>query len=409
VQSLTPIAYWSLNETRGSGAADSAGTPQNGTFFGPRPDQDDAGPPASLAPFGAQTGADFHDSKREYIAVPHDVVFEVAQGTIQLWFKTRDADEEQALFAKDRKGGGAGQLAIWIDDHDLKAKLEDGAKSHTITANNVVRSNTWYQMSFTFGPAGMKLYLNGALVGSNAYTGGLVGNTQPIVIGGSNASNTKESLSKLKISDPFDGWIDEVAFFGTALSPAEIEESRSAGPMAVTAPEDASDTFIGIESFQTAQPPAGGSGASTLQGTVFTEAALTNVATFFGLNGRIDLGSFDGCAPSAPREASGWTSVLKQGIELIKQKLQSHTASAERGDAHQGREHAGSKHDDWVVVAKSDAKVKDAPEKDGKSEVKVDWKGVLASFGAPLFSRGGGSSKPAQPNIAEFKPVKDKR
>jgi hypothetical protein len=410
VQRVTPIAYWSLNETSGSGAADSAGTPQNGTFFGPNPDHDDAGPPLSAAPFGAQTGIDLHDSTREYVAVQHSAEFEVPQGTIQLWFKTRDADERQALFAKDRDGNGAGHLLIWIDDHDLKVRLQTGTTSHTITANNVVWSNTWYQMTFTFGPAGMKLYLNGTQVGTNAYTGGLAANQQPIVIGGSNAThrNGTSDLSRLRITDPFDGWIDEVAFYGVALSPAEIAQTRTRGAMAVTAPGDANDSFVSIENFVFADDPrADAAAASTLQGTVFTDTALTNVATFFGLNGRIDVGTFDGRAPCEPRAGSGgWASVLKQGIELIKQKL--HAASDERGDARQETKQAK---DDWVVVAKSEEKAKDAIEKDRKSDAKIDWKGALASLGAPLFSRGGGHSRPAQPNIAEFnhQPGKGKR
>jgi len=245
VDRVAPIAYWSLNEVEGSFVSDSAGTPQDGEFFGENTDQDDPGPPASLAPFGAQTGADFHDRKSEYIAVAHDAVFEVAEGSIQLWFKTDDAGERQALFAKDRNGTGAGQLTIWIDDRDLKVKLETATGSRMIDTddtahNNPVRSNRWYQLTFTFGPAGMKLYLDGVLVGSNSYTGGLIGNQQPIVIGGSNGTNTDDSgnLSKLKISDPFDGHIDEVSFYGAALSAEQIAQTRGRGAKGIVAPGD---------------------------------------------------------------------------------------------------------------------------------------------------------------------------
>ena len=93
-------------------------------------------------------------------------------------------------------------------------------------------------------------------------------------------------------------------------------------------------------------------------------------------------------------------------MDFIKQKL--HSASDERGDA---RHETKQAKDDWVVVAKSEAKAKDAIEKDRKSDAKIDWKGALASLGAPLFSRGGGHSRPAQPNVAEFnhQPGKSKR
>jgi hypothetical protein len=409
VQRITPIAYWSLNQASGRTLPDSAGTPQNATFYGSHSPDLDPGPPLSAAPFGAQSAADLHESRDEYIAVRHDAAFEVAQGSFQLWFKTRDADERQGLIAKDRDGNGAGQFAIWIDDHDLKVKLESGSQTYNIVANNVLSSNTWYQMTFTFGPAGMKLYLNGTLVGSNAYTGGLASNRQPIVIGATNSKNHYDGtdLAKIQVSDAFDGWIDEVAFYGTALSAGEIAQTRQRGAMAVTAPQDANDNFVSIERFVFADPAhAGTSSASTLQGTVFGAAALTNTATFFGLNGSVDAGAtFDGRAP-APREAApGWASVLKQGYEFVKQKLQARAEVS--GGAHAS---AG----EWLVLSEAEAKVKDAAAKDGKdgarAEAKVDWKGALASFGASLLHRGGAAAKPVQPNIAEFKqPGKNKR
>ena len=78
---VLPIAYWNLNETEGRMIADSAGSPQDGLFYGRRPDLDDPGPPNSQASFGAQTGADFHGKSSEYIAVGHDEEFELAEGT----------------------------------------------------------------------------------------------------------------------------------------------------------------------------------------------------------------------------------------------------------------------------------------------------------------------------------------
>jgi hypothetical protein len=267
VDALTPVAYWSMNETSGRTIGDSAGTPQNGWFYGASPDLDDDGPPASLAPFGAQTSADFHNTTSEYIAVANNAAFQVAEGSIQLWFNTRDANDNQALFAKDRSGTGSGQLLIWLDDRDLRVKLENGGTSRTINTtgtafNNLVSSNTWYQLTFTFGPAGMKLYLGDTLVGSNSYTGDLTGNAQPIVIGGSNAGNTNTSgdLSRLAISNPFDGHIDEVSFFGTALSVNQIQQSRQRAAAGV-----GEDTLISIEN------------------VVLTDSALVSVSSLSGL------------------------------------------------------------------------------------------------------------------------------
>jgi hypothetical protein len=259
LKGITPIAYWNLNETSGAAIADSAGTPQNGTFYGSSPDLDDPGPPASAAPFGAATGADFHDTRQEYIAVAHDAAFEVAEGTIQLWFNTRDAYDRQTLFAKDQNGSSNG-LRIYLDDRDLKVRLEVGGSVRSIDTdgtshNNPVSSNTWYQLTFTFGAGGMKLYLDGVLVGANAYSGGLAGNREAIVIGGSNGGNTSSNLSRLSISEPFDGHIDEVAFYGVALTPQQIAQTRLRGAQGVVAPQDEADTLLGIEHTVVAQDP----------------------------------------------------------------------------------------------------------------------------------------------------------
>jgi ELWxxDGT repeat protein/VCBS repeat-containing protein len=256
LKGITPIAYWNLNETSGSAIADSAGAPQDGVFYGRRPDLDDPGPPVSLAPFDAQTGADFHDSRREYIAVAHDAAFEVAQGTIQLWFRTRDPWDNQTLFAKDQDGRSNG-LRIGLDDRDLRVQFENGGSVHAIDTrntafNNLIRSHTWYQLTFTFGGEGMKLYVNGVLVGANGYTGGLVGNREPIVIGGSNDDNRKSELSRLRITKPFDGHIDEVAFYGEALTAEQIVQTRQRGAMGVIAPQDQADVLVDIERIEIA-------------------------------------------------------------------------------------------------------------------------------------------------------------
>jgi hypothetical protein len=153
--------------------------------------------------------------------------------------------------------------------------------------------------------------------------------------------------------------------------------------------------------------------ASTLQGTVFTDAALTNVATFFGLNGSIDLGTFDG----APAGGASWTpgeqregsnDPLEHGPEALQQKL--HAAEQPSPTTESSTNGAA----DWEMLAPQPAAAQPQMQAAAVEEVtrapKIDWRGVLASFGAPLFTRVG-SAKPA-PNITEFRtplPGKDER
>src|SRR5690606_33808802 len=83
---------------------------------------------------------------------------------------------------------------------------------------------------------------------------GMTGNTKSIVIGGSNASNRDKSgsLSKIQVTNPFDGHIDEVAFYGVALTPDQIAQTRVRGAMGVIGADDSgtvngADTLISIE------------------------------------------------------------------------------------------------------------------------------------------------------------------
>ncbi|HMB73956.1 MAG TPA: LamG-like jellyroll fold domain-containing protein, partial [Gammaproteobacteria bacterium] len=232
IRGSAQIADWSLNETSGSRIADSAGTAQDGIFFGPESDLGEPGPPSVRVPYGAGTAANLHGRTEQYIAVAHDSAFAVAEGTIRFWFNARDAVERQTLLAKDQRGERNG-LRISLNDHNIQVRLESGNATYVLDTQatsfgGLITPNTWYELTFTFGANGMRLYVDGVLVAANDYSGGLLGNRAAIVMGGSNHRNRSwlRDLSRLTIDDPFDGLIDEVAFYGAALTPQQISVIR---------------------------------------------------------------------------------------------------------------------------------------------------------------------------------------
>jgi hypothetical protein len=130
-------------------------------------------------------------------------------------------------------------LNLSIEGCDLVLRLQGKDASYFVrTDANAVRSNTWYHVAASFGSEGMALYLNGVLVGSNTYAGGMQGNREALVIGGSVKTHDGSSadLAKLKVTESFDGYIDEVAFFGAQLSAEELRRVREAGPTALAMP-----------------------------------------------------------------------------------------------------------------------------------------------------------------------------
>ena len=425
VHGVAPVAYWSLNETGGSTVHDTAGTPQDGTFYGRHPDLDDAGVPLSLAPFGAATGADFHDSTREYIAVAHDALFEVPEGSIQLWFRTRDAWDAQTLLSKDRYRMNGG-LEISLDNRDLTVRMEGPQGTYVIDTNhgafdNPVRSNTWYQLTFTFGSGGMKLYLDGKLIGSNAYSGGLSANREALVIGGSDARNrdTSGNLSRLDITRPFDGWIDEVAFFDAALSPEQIAQSRQRGATGVIDPDDlgtvdGTDTLISIESIEFAPQTftasaLGPSGELQIAAGVTPEDPPASLVTWI--------------APQAGAAWSGWLEAghhnrlcdihedwTGHGFNLFAHSSAESALFSVEGVTLGGRGHekASEFGHAWIMGrgdARETAHDHDKPHRhaataQSKAEARIDWNGTHGGLAAPFPAQGrpGGG----QSNFASF-------
>jgi hypothetical protein len=155
-----------------------------------------------------------------------------------LWFNTDRTRGDQTLFSKDHSGYvTGGHLNIGLDGSHIAVRLQGTDHSYTIRTDKLIQKDTWYHLAFTFGEGGMQLYLNGERVGDNSFSGGLNGNSEPIVIGGSIRTNHNDSkdLSRLKISRPFDGLIDEVAFYGRALDTEQIQQLMSSGPLGVVA------------------------------------------------------------------------------------------------------------------------------------------------------------------------------
>lgn len=83
----------------------------------------------------------------------------------------------------------------------------------------VPQPNTWYHVAGTWGPAGIKIYINGQLMGSSSYTGPSPGYTLYNLIGRSSWPGTQIS-----------GLVDEVEIFNRALAPGEIAAIYNAGP-----------------------------------------------------------------------------------------------------------------------------------------------------------------------------------
>lgn len=234
VKSHNPVGYWRLDETSGIIAGDEMAT-QAGQYNGG----------VSLGEDGALSlscndnlAVKFNGSD-SYVAIEHNPAFNLSEGTIQLWVNDTGTIRDVGLFSKDSTGFDAGgHLTIYLDDDDSKVhvRLQSTDTSYYVLSSSAIELGNWYMISFTFGPSGMKLYINDQQVDNETYTGGLSDNSEPIVLG-ANSWDTP-------LSGFYSGLMDEVVLYDKALSPQEIKDLYD---FATTcAPEPATMLLLGL-------------------------------------------------------------------------------------------------------------------------------------------------------------------
>ncbi len=239
VTALNPLTFWRMEETTGSLANDSAGD-EDGIYKN--------GPELGGLGISGESKAPNFDGLNDFVEIAHDAAFELASGSVQLWYNTDDENDEQGIFSKDSSGfDTGGHLTVTHKSNgSVEVRLQSTTESFFVTsAAETVGENEWHHVVFTWGTGGMKLFLDGTLVDTNAFTGGLEGNLEPIAIGASTVSSG--NLTTSGANRFFDGEIDEVAIFASQLSAAQASQLFSSGPGSSAATIDTLDGGTGTD------------------------------------------------------------------------------------------------------------------------------------------------------------------
>ena len=192
---------------------------------------------------------------------------QLSSGSFEIWFTAASLGARQSLLGKNASMEAPGMLAVQLrEDGSLAAMLsaQDGA-AQVASGAGAVQVGAPTHLVFTFGAGGMHLLVNGALVDSDPFTGGLgLGvNLEPLVLGASSGFSTPGgTLDNLQRF--FDGTIDEFAVYDQALSEAQVQQLFQAGeqaPELVGTAED--DTLLGGLDPEILR---GGAGDDTLRG-----------------------------------------------------------------------------------------------------------------------------------------------
>ena len=222
--SVAPIttARWPLDETSGLIAfeidAGNDGDYRNGVLL-------------NQTAACANTGnAVFFDGIDDYVEVPHASGYRLDEGTVSLWANVEALTaSQQTLFSKDSTSfDTGGHLTITVEPTgEIQVRLQSTTASMFVTTVTQITPGTWFHVAFSWGPGGMRLYLDGAAPITDPYTGGLgttsggVGNFEPIAFGA--ATMNSGDLGVTPLNRYFRGYLDDVRINNRELTQPEIQ------------------------------------------------------------------------------------------------------------------------------------------------------------------------------------------
>ena len=252
-----PIAYWRLGEASGTTAADSSGNARDGTYSGPT-----LGVPGVVSRT-FDTAADF-DGVNDRVEVADYTDIQIggpwSEKTVELWFDADGISNRQVLY---EQGGITRGLNVYIVGGQLYAGAWNtgmngvGTPWGPVFVSSPITADEQHYAALVIEQAtGLaKLYLDGVEVDSQPGIGPLFSHSSNVGIGRMDEHTYFHDGTQLGDGNYFDGTLDDIALYNSALMPLTIldhfglgEENRD--PVAsIVAPVDGS-TIAGTHTIQ---------------------------------------------------------------------------------------------------------------------------------------------------------------
>lgn len=265
----SPLVYYRLGESSGTTITDSSGNARDGVW-GSTPTQAVTG----LLAGDSNTACNFNGSANfgSYTDPGGSTWLDVTTTfTLEAWIKPDQVTALANVVARDNGGTAGGARRYFILRTTTSGKAEfvfwlsasTGTARFVTGATTLVVGNTYHLVATYDGSVG-RLYVNGVEDASLTVAGALpVSNTaSPFVI------SRRADAS----SDFFDGVLDEIAMYGTALSPTRVGVHYSAGTASPNA------TVSAVAATATASAPAPTVSATRNATVVGVVAAATALA-----------------------------------------------------------------------------------------------------------------------------------
>ncbi len=191
--------------------------------------------PGSYNPGQVLQGFNFNGTDTYLLNPP--VGKKLPQGTVEMWFNVRDWNWDTApngLFLWSLAGATHDMGSWdWMNLGNHQGYTGSGELMFGIFAGDwqwahsgiVPQTDEWYHVAGSWGPAGVRIYVNGVLKDTNGFTGGAPGAGVCDLIGRSSWAGSG-----------INGIVDEVSVYNRALTTAEIAAIYNAGYLGKSRP-----------------------------------------------------------------------------------------------------------------------------------------------------------------------------
>jgi RHS repeat-associated protein len=158
----------------------------------------------------------------QYFSDTDNSTLHPAQFTIAAWFKSSSFSAGQPVIEKDYNGTWANPYLSFMVRINNSSTIEYGLSDGTNYSNNTytgttLSTGTWYHVAETYDGATVRLYLNGTLASSFAYSSAVGYSTGVFNVGHDGGSQY------------FNGSIDEAGLWSRALSAYDISQLYNSG------------------------------------------------------------------------------------------------------------------------------------------------------------------------------------
>ncbi len=164
----------------------------------------------------------FSGEREDYLDAGHEQAMEIARGTIALAFNADSVWDSKTLFSKDGSGyENGGHLTVSIVNGVLKVRQQTADRSvHLDFWDLRINPGEDYHLAVSFGEDGLKVYLDGQLLGAEPeIKQGWTTNDRSLLIGADGRYRSDDGQDPV---NPFDGTISDVQIYDQQLEPMEI-------------------------------------------------------------------------------------------------------------------------------------------------------------------------------------------